>query len=273
MLRSTLCAEISLQPEVQERLQILASDEFLGGIRRQMDRMMEKETARDAYLELEEYFDDDADHMKMLLCQLECAGRVYSRYQEKDISHRIYIDTMKCFTRFLAECRERTGTWNFDRGWWTYRQISMNLFRLGELEYELKQYDGKNAVSIHIPSDADFRADKVESSLEMARNFFEEQYPDYKDAVYMCNSWLLAPELEGMVGEDSNIRNFQKRFQILNRGTDSKEYIEWLFQAPQDTDYQALREDTSLQRKVKQSLMNGGTLSTAFGILKDRTEK
>ena len=36
---------------------------------------------------------------------------------------------MKCFTRFAKECKKKNGAYFFDRGWWTYRQISMKLLK------------------------------------------------------------------------------------------------------------------------------------------------
>ena len=101
-------------------------------------------------------------YTSILACSLLCACRAYEEYQKKGISDTVYFETMKCFTRFIDETQKRTGRLAFDRGWWTYRQISMQLFRIGELEYEFVEYEGRPALSIHIPSDAHFSKELVD---------------------------------------------------------------------------------------------------------------
>lgn len=202
-----------------------------------------------------------------LTSQLLRVCETHTKYLNKGIDEKIFTDTMKCFTRFIKECKDRTGKAEFDRGWWTHRQINMVLFRIGELEYELTQSQGRNEVSVHIPSDAEFTPEKVDESLKQAEEFMAKFYPDYKDVEYFCESWLLSPRLGEIVKETSNIAKFQKRFRILEDLPDDKEYMEWLFGAKADTPVQELPENTSLQRKARELLANGGNLGAAVGIM------
>ena len=84
----------------------------------------------------------------------------------------------------------------------------------------------------------------------------------------ICNSWLLSPELGSMLAENSNIKKFQNRFEIVRENKEDREYIEWLFQRLENTPYEELPENTSLQKKVKQLLLNGGNIGTALGIMR-----
>lgn len=263
-----LCEGIGLPEEAYQKVRKEKEALNLSEMEKQMKRLMEEETAEESYHQLESCLGKDEDHMKMLACQLVCACRDYDRYREKGISDRIYFDTMKCFTRFLGECRERTGTVVFDRGWWTYRQVSMTLFRIGELEYEMCLFRGEKAISIHIPSDADFCPEKVQESLEQAGEFFRKIYPDFADVKYFCESWLLSPRLGTLMKEGSNIRKFQNLFQIDEDMPQDKEYMEWVFGKTPDTPWQELPERTSLQKKVREMLKNGGNLGAGVGILK-----
>lgn len=219
------------------------------------------ETAHDAYQSL-----CHVDDMTMLACQLSAAAKVYDRYRTVGISEEIYISTMKCFTRFLQETYRRTGEWRYDRAFWTYRQTSMVLFRIGQLEYEL--CSAPKTVSIHIPSDADFTPKAVEDSLIAAYTFLETFHPKYKDCSFICHSWLLSPELGKLLPETSNILNFQRRFKILSVQDGEREFMQWLFETDEDTPAENLREKTSLQRKVKLLLLSGGNIGAARGILK-----
>ena len=158
-----LFREIELQEKMAERvmsvLPVLSGEE----IETQLKCLMNIKTAPDALAHLTALFPDE-DGVGVLACSLLCACKAYKEYQKKGISDTVYFETMKCFTRFIDETQKRTGRLAFDRGWWTYRQISMQLFRIGELEYEFVEYEGRPALSIHIPSDAHFSRELVGES-------------------------------------------------------------------------------------------------------------
>lgn len=78
----------------------------------------------------------DEDGWTMLYFMLQAARRSYEKYRIRDIPDDIFTATMRCFSRFIGEYREMYGRYGFDRDFWTGRQLSLRLFRLGELEYE-----------------------------------------------------------------------------------------------------------------------------------------
>ena len=206
------------------------------------------------------------DDMGMLACQLRAAVRTRQLYREAGISDRVFLDTMGCFRRFLSETEQRTGKLCFDRGWWSYRQLSMRLFRLGELEYEMLQEP--HAVSVHIPSDSHILPEKVDRSLEQLPAFLAEHFPGYTDAPVGCESWLLSPALRLFLREGSNIRAFQDRFFLIHVVDEAPDVLEWLFRVPFGTPVSAFPERTSLQRDIKKYMLEGGTVGVARGILK-----
>lgn len=265
--RNELYDRIHLQPEIIEKLDALSEQIDISGLTGDLERMMDRKTARPAYLQLKELLSEDEEHLKMLYCQLECARRLHDRYREMQIPETVFTETMRCFARFIEECRVRTGRMFFDRGWWTYRQVSMSLFRIGALEYEMKEYEGENVIAIHIPSDADLSRESVDVSLGRAEQFFRTCYADYEYGKYTCGSWLLSPALRASLAQDSNILAFQDRFTVIEEDSEDREFIEWLFQVSKDTDYRKLPERTSLQRNIKERLIRGETVCSAFGII------
>ena len=267
-----LYQKIELPMEMVEQLVQIEKVFSFATVEPFLQKMMQEETAESAYHELSEYLQEDKGNMKMLYCQLECARRTYETYKELQISDEIYIDTMKCFTRFAKECKKRNGSYFFDRGWWTYRQISMRLFRIGALEYELCKTEDTAMISMHIPSDTDFKEAKVDNSLKEAKLFLHQYDPHYDNAVFYCDSWLLSPALEQLLSQQSNILNFQKRFHITKVYPEPKDFLEWLFQCPEDVAYENLPEHTSLQRKAKQWVLDGKSIGVAYGVLKEREE-
>lgn len=262
-----LCNVIGLPHEVQERVECTAEKLNLEDMQETLDALTDISTAPGAYEKLKEILGEDEDNIKMLACQLICAVRDYEKYEAAGMSREIYVDTMKCFSRFIGECMEKTGRYAFDRGWWTYRQLSMVLFRVGELEYELVQHEGENAVSVHIPSDGDMNPEKVDKSLEQGRIFVGKYFPQYRDGSYICESWLLSPRLTQFLRETSNIRKFQERFRVVEDLPKDTGYIEWLFGRTEDTPYEELPEKTSLQRNVKEMLLKGEHIGAGLGIM------
>lgn len=263
-----ICKLIELQDSVVARLnEVLAELEFVE-IQDILEDLSQPSKAKDAYENLKKALGEDEDNLKMLTCQLICAVRLYDCYKEKGISDEIYVDTMKCFTRFISECKVKTGKYAFDRGWWSYRQVSMVLFRIGTLEYELLEENGTKSIALHIPSDSKMTKENVDASIRAAKEFLEKFYPEYADCDFTCDSWLLAPKLKEVLSEDSNILSFQNRFEIKEVFPEAKDIFEWLYKTTEDAEIHSLKEDTSLQRKVKEILLKGEKVGIAFGVMK-----
>lgn len=262
-----LCDGIHLQPEIREAVfKYYHSDDF-----RQtanvLDGLKSMETEAAARVRLKKIFKTDERQIKMLTCMLVCAAEQHAWYEQKNISDDIFFATMRCFTRFIGECKKRTGAYAFDREWWTARQISGELFRIGELEYEKLYENKKPAIGIHIPSDAVLTKENCDQSIADAKRFFTEHFPEFSAADYICNSWLLAPELEGLLPEDSRILGFQKRFVIRAVDYSEPEYIEWVFQT-RSRQVEDFPEGSTLQRNMKRYLLNGGKIGNGMGVLR-----
>ncbi len=258
---------IGLQSEAVRKMEEAAKGVDLAGYGPCLEHLMEPQAAAGAFHCLSASLGEDPGNFKMLFCQLECARRDADRYREKGIPHNIFVDTMKCFPRFLKECQEKTGDLSFDRGWWTYRQVSMRIFRIGALEYELCD-EQEHSVSLHIPSDADLSSASVDDSLMRAEAFFQAYYQEYSHVNYTCHSWMLSPVLPSLLPEESNIVSFQRRFDLIREDRETRDFVEWIFQRSEDADVGTLPERTRLQRGVKRLLLQGGTVGSTFGMMK-----
>jgi len=221
------------------------------------------ETGRKALLET---IAPDPEGFRELACMLRCAMAARDTYDALGIGEEIYYDTFACFSRFVREHWASFGTYGFDRGFWTVRQVSCVLFRIGELEYELIRQEGRPVISLHIPSDARLELPALRASWEKAGEILGRAFPEYAGAPMYCHSWLLSPTLRELLPENSRILGFQRSFCITPLEGDNREYIQWVFkkeaESPED-----FPEDTSLQRKIKALILKGGTLTDAKGYL------
>ncbi len=222
---------------------------------------------------------DDPDGILLLTVMLAAALETGERCQEKGISHNIWVDTMKCFSRFVGEHLESFGRYGFDRSFWTWRQLSGLLYRIGSLEYEMRTLssslevqgeqwpEGTPILSLHIPSDALLSREALDASYQKAKNFFARFYPDFHYRGGWCHSWIISPLLDPLLGETSRIRTFQKDFLILEVEPESNAYKSWIFK-DESLPLAQLPEDTSLQRRAKAHLLEGGKIGAAMGVLR-----
>lgn len=206
---------------------------------------------------------EDPDGIRMLTCQLLISLQTRKHFREVGLSDRIFLATMDCFPRFVREHMESFGRYGFDREWWTVRQLSGVLFRIGLLEFELSQ--GK--VCLHIPSGANLVPEQIDASLAEGRRVIGVLFPAWKDLPYVCHSWLLSPTLKQLLPESSRILQFQNRFDTCPTGSDDNDFLVWVFKN-KDIPLAQLPEHTSLQRKLKAYLLQGGVFQDTRGTLR-----
>lgn len=247
---NTLCRLIQLPQEVTDRVLTLAGPTY--------PKLTRWPQVQDCYDTLKLRCMPQERGLDMLAWMLTAGLTTYENYRAKGIPDGIFVDTMKCFTRFVNEHMASFGCYGFDRGFWTVRQLSMVLFRVGELEYEF--VDG--AVSMHIPSDA--RLSGSRASLEQYRSFAREFYPDRAEAPMVIESWLLSPALKELLDENSNILRFQRAFRLEKWLENDTGFLQWVY-GREDIPAPDLPETTSLQRRMKQHLLAGGKVGSGEG--------
>lgn len=258
---SALCRAIQLPAEATNAVLSLESEVRVPSLHKLRTEGLWKE----GLAEVKTQLGDDPRGFKMLTCQLLCAVQCREDYVKMGFSDQIYIDTFRCFTRFVGEHLASFGYYGFDRGFWTVRQVSGKLFRIGVLEYELLTEKGQKVVSLHIPSDARLDTALLRQSYEAARALIGRAFPDHADVPYVCGSWLLSPDLKELLPPTSRILKFQQSFEIRNTFAD-EEFKEWVY-GRMDIPNADLPEDTSLQRKLKAFLLAGNVFHSGEGPL------
>lgn len=212
-----------------------------------------------------------------LMVHLAAAVTAYElHYETKGIHHGIFMDTMRCFSRFVMEHKASYGTYGFDRGFWTWRQTSGLIFRVGVLEYEETTFNstqknsllqqGDAILSVHIPSDIGLNTENLRQSYAEAGRFYDRYFSQYHYKAMFCSTWLLSPVLKGLLGEKSGILCFQQDYRLLWETPDSDDGVKWIFKdnKPPVKDFP---ETTSLQRKAKQLMLQGGHIGSAAGVV------
>ena len=263
-----LCKKIELQDEIAARVCEISSEFDFSPVEKLIEGLATEDSSAESYRAIKETLGEDPRALKILCCYLRAALLTYEKYKEMEIGDGIFFDTMKCFTRFIEECFEKTGELAFDRAFWTHRQTSAVLMRIGTLEFERKIREGKRVISLHIPSDADLSSEALDDSFAAARRLISEKFGEYADAPFVCESWLLYDGLDAVLNEDSKILAFKRRFDMQYQNPPSDSNLVWIFRRADCSDYANLPESTSLQRNVKRLLLNGGGIGSGYGIYK-----
>jgi len=253
---------MNIPQPVTEEIQTICPQLPLTDLAPAMKKLFQERTWEEGLTQLKDQLSPDPLGMKMLTCTLLCALQTRTLYAQKGMDDTIFLATMDCFPRFVREHMDSFGTYGFDRDFWTVRQLSCVLFRIGLLEYEL---DGDN-VSVHIPGGAHLIPEEIDASVEDARIFLARFFPQWKDAPMCCHSWLLSPQLPSLLRESSNIIRFQNRFRITPESAQTSDFLEWIYKN-KTIPYADLPENTSLQKLLKQHLLQGGTFVEGRGIL------
>lgn len=267
---SNFCEDIYLQPEIRNDVHYFYNKTDFNEYLDYMSGIMSQKNPFENFVKLSKLIENDERGIKILTVYLECARRCLSNYQKEGIDKKIYIDTMKCFPRFIQEYYQKNGCYGFSCPWWAYRQLNMTIFRLGALEFEFSVSQKELTIGIHIPSDTDFREESINESFHLCRKFIEKHRSEFTEAQFTCHSWLLSPYLKFILEENTNIIRFQNLFDITNVYENEMQYMDYIFHADARTPLQDLRENTSLQKGVKELLKKSINLGAAYGIMKQK---
>ncbi|MZD06122.1 hypothetical protein GTW43_13620 [Streptomyces sp. SID5785] len=180
--------------------------------------------------------------------------------------------------------RKAHGRSGLDRQRWLVRHFRGTLFRVGRLQYDRTVLDteacggtprhgpedGERVLELHIPGDGPLTPQLCDTSLREAAAFFRTCFPDETYTYALCRSWLLDPQLDGLLPGTSNILGFQRRFTLFGAADPCDDSVlEFVFHTPPGTaDLARLPRSTSLQRAVVTHLGGGGHVRLHCGVLR-----
>lgn len=226
-----------------------------------------RQTWADGVEELKAFLGDDPYSMKILWEQLNFVCTYsYEEYVKRGISMEIFKDTFGFITRFVAGTKDADNKYRYDWAWWFQRQVTLQEFRIGSLEYEFVEEENHRTIEVHIPADADMAFGALCKSV---RDFiiFESKYmPEWRSVAITTNTWMIMPELEEFLPADSKILGFKSLFDIDSVDYEQTWYMGWIFPGYSKID-QSLPERTTLHRKLKEHLLSGKRFGIASGHL------
>ena len=145
-------------------------------------------------------------------------------------------------------------------------RVSKSITRISKREWQTVAKKGDWIVGLHIPKGADLSEEKMTEGFRSAMLKTTKRYPDLSPKAVHCSTWLLDPYLAEILGPGSKITGFINRFIKYPIKSGGKELFGFAFPSNYDS-YEALPENSSLQRKLKALYINGGYIHAHSGFI------
>lgn len=197
-------------------------------------------------------------------------------YYENNIPDKVLLDTLFDINRNMDEIMARNGgfeieSWIFS---WLIKHFTARLFHLGRLQFEAVRFDEDNTLlkngdyvlNVHIPAGGKLAHDEIILSYKLAAEFFAELMPDIVFKGFMCESWMLSPQLKDILPSSSNLVQFLSDYKLFGTDSGDESFYTYIF-VKKPEDLRALSEKTALQRAVKAHLLSGGKIEAGRGFI------
>lgn len=143
---------------------------------------------------------------------------------------------------------------------------------LSKQQWELRLKQDDPVLHVHIPRKGSFTKEDCRDSFVRAVEFFKTYYPDWPYTAIACVSWLMDPQLRGLLGESSNLVKFQEWYHPYPVKSGDESIYTFVFRC-EKRELDQLPEHTSLQRKMKDFMRAGGKFRLGGGfMLKEEAE-
>jgi len=232
------------------------------------------------------------------ICRLHPLGRlavlvwklaeIRVKYLAPGIAEEIISDAFGDISLRQRLFYETTGKVGLSRAdcVWLRHLMNAQIFKLGVLQYQptnmfyLETYQngkpffviskaqkarlpaGTPVLNVHIQTGADLAEEKVAESLQVAKAFFHQVYPDTHFKAMICYSWLLHSGLQDLLPRNSRILHFARNFDVISETGDKRQAVERIFGKPFGSKH--LPQKTSLQQAA---LRDMSKLGYSLGVI------
>lgn len=198
-----------------------------------------------------------------------------SKNEAKGISKEITVKTLKDVNVWIDNYFIKNNELGLGEFSWLIYHYTGDLFHLGRLQFRLEKSlhgipECEYAIETHIPQGEALTEEKCLQAFVEAKEFFKKYFPETQVKYFMCDSWLLNPNLAKILKAESNVVKFMKLWTPIPFVSDnSSQAIQRAFGFHYNWDnLKDAPESTSLQKALKEFLLQGGTMDITLGYRK-----
>ncbi len=213
-----------------------------------------------------------------LLSVLYMCERAAENMSKINIPEAVIVDTLKDIVTWTKTWTNLKGELFLGQLSWLSYHLRGEIFKLGRLQFkaakfvndvkELKVKKGQNVIEIHIPEGGKLTVEECKKSIECAKEFYKEYFPQFEYEYFSCHSWLLDQTLKKYLNENSNILSFGDMFKRVSKEPSTavmRYVVRW------DATLQNLSEinpKTNFSKKIKQAILSGEEFYEVLGVIK-----
>ena len=140
----------------------------------------------------------------------------------------------------------------------------------------LKKSEWKKIISprdtvlgLHIPVGVKLTDEGISEDFKNIKRFLNEYFPSFEYKGFVCHSWLMDTQLLDMLGEETNISKFNKRFLKIGYRGQGQGVFMFVFNIgkPKNVILEKLPERTTLERKLKKHYLDGKAIYEIYGFI------
>lgn len=198
----------------------------------------------------------------------------YEIHKNNIIKYKLDINQINIHKKRIKECFENDLIYRKYNGvrisqmLWAVYFIRVRIIEVGRLQYQYECSENNvSIIKIHIPKDKKLNLTEVIYSIKESKSELKKIFK-FNKTKYICNSWLLSNQIYNIIDKKSNISYFHNLFDIKDGEDCINDILNFVYGLNECSDYKKLSEDTTLQRKVKEKLLDGQKFYLGLGILK-----
>ena len=125
---------------------------------------------------------------------------------------------------------------------------------------------GDPVISVHIPPTGKLTKELIDDTIRETKEFAAAYFPDFRYKAFMCHSWLMSPQLDTLLGAETNIVQFSRRFRRVTGKSRAEDVFSFVFLKPDmNFELRELPENTTLERALKHFYLDGNALYEMYG--------
>lgn len=126
-------------------------------------------------------------------------------------------------------------------------------------------------VELHIPENGRLNPEEVSQSLEQAKEFIAQYFPEYAYKGWITHTWMVDPRLTDILPESSNIIQFMRRFRKVGLSSQGENVFYFIFHKPNpkpgvEFQIETLPAKTTLERGIRQYYLDGKVIYEMGGF-------
>ena len=226
---------------------------------------------------IDSYDCECTDGKRNLLSFLYMCEALEEKYLDLGINREILLDTLYDIVRYTVIWTGLKGSLYLGELGWLRNHLSGRLYKLGRLQFNMGLAEhtipaknilkGDPVLEVHIPEEGPLTPNSVDDSFRKAERFFAKYFPEFQYDFITCHSWLLDASLRDYLKPDSNILQFQKRFERAQK-EESYLMLRYLFRwNTTRLNLQDFIPRTSFAAKIKEQVLAGRKFYEVTGVI------